>query len=161
MPQRVPMAAAPDHARVIAPPPVITAAAAALGAGLRFLWPAPLWPWACAWAPVALCLAGSLLLASAGAGEIWRGRTTILPHRATTALVTSGPFRITRNPLYLAMGLLLAGVAFAVNSLAMFLVIGPWVVVMRYGVIAREERYLEGKFGEDYRAYCRRVRRWL
>jgi len=59
------------------------------------------------------------------------------------------------------MGLLLAGVAFALNSLAMLLVIVPWAVVMHHGVIAREERYLEGTFGEDYRAYCRRVRRWL
>jgi protein-S-isoprenylcysteine O-methyltransferase Ste14 len=59
------------------------------------------------------------------------------------------------------MGVGMAGVALAVNSLALLVIIAPWAVVMRYGVIAREERYLEGKFGRDYRAYCRRVRRWL
>ena len=75
-------------------------------------------------------------------------------------LVTSGPFRFTRNPIYLAMGVGMAGVALAVNSLALLVIIAPWAVVMRYGVIAREERYLGGKFGEDYRGYCRRVRRW-
>jgi protein-S-isoprenylcysteine O-methyltransferase Ste14 len=155
------MMAPADHAHLIAPPPLIAVVAAVLGAGLRFLWPAPLWPWSHAWAPMGACFAGALILAAAATRRSWRVRSTILPHRATTALVTSGPFRFTRNPLYLAMGLLLTGVAFAANSLAMFVVIGPWVIVMRCGVIAPEERYLEGKFGEGYRAYCRRVRRWL
>ena len=155
------MTATADHAHVIAPPPLIAAAAMLLGAGLHYLWPVPLWPWPHAWAPTVACFAAVLTLAVPAVRRIWRVRSSVLPHRATTALVTSGPFRFTRNPLYLAMGLLLAGVAFAVNSLAMLLVIVPWAVVMRHGVIAREERYLEGKFGEDYRAYCRRVRRWL
>jgi protein-S-isoprenylcysteine O-methyltransferase Ste14 len=154
------MTAPPDHARVIAPPPLIALAAFLVGAGLRFVWPAPLWPWSHAEVPAAGCFAVSLVLATAGAWEIWRAKTTILPHRATTALVTSGPFRFTRNPLYLSLGLLLAGGAFAANSLAMVLVIVPWTMVMHSGVIAREERYLEGKFGEEYRVYCRRVRRW-
>ena len=155
------MTATADHAHVIAPPPLIAAAAMLLGAGLHYLWPVPLWPWPHAWAPRGACFAASLILAGWAVRRIWRVRSSVLPHRATTALVTSGPFRFTRNPLYLAMGLLLAGVAFALNSLAMLLIIVPWTVVMRHGVIAREERYLEGKFGEDYRAYCRRVRRWL
>ena len=150
-----------DHAHVIAPPPLIAAAAMLIGAGLRFLWSGRLWLWSHAWVPMDACFAVALILAGPAARQIWRVRSTILPHRATTALVTSGSFRFTRNPMYLAMGLLLAGVAFALNSLAMLLVIVPWAVVMRHGVIAREERYLEGKFGEDYRAYCRRVRRWL
>ena len=132
-----------------------------LGAGLHHLWPVPLWPWPHGWVAADACFAASLILAGWAVRRIWRARSSVLPHRATTVLVTTGPFRITRNPLYLAMGLLLAGVAFTVNSLMMLLVIVPWTVVMRHGVIAREERYLEGKFGEDYRAYCRRVRRWL
>jgi protein-S-isoprenylcysteine O-methyltransferase Ste14 len=155
------MMATADHAHVIAPPPLIAVAAMLIGAGLHCLWPAPLWPWPHAWAPAAACFAAALTLAGPAVRRIWQVRSSILPHRATTALVISGPYRVTRNPMYLAMGLLLAGVAFALNSLAMLLVIVPWTVVMRHGVIAREERYLEGKFGEDYRAYCRRVRRWL
>jgi len=140
---------------------LIAVAAMLLGAGLHHLWPVPLWPWPHGWVAADACFAASLILAGWAVRRIWRARSSVLPHRATTALVTTGPFRITRNPLYLAMGLLLAGVAFTVNSLMMLLVIVPWTVVMRHGVIAREERYLEGKFGEDYRAYCRRVRRWL
>jgi protein-S-isoprenylcysteine O-methyltransferase Ste14 len=155
------MTATPDHAHVIAPSPLIVAAALLLGAGLHYLWPVPFWPWPYVWAPAAACFAAALTLAGPAVRRIWRVRSTILPHRATTALVISGPYRCTRNPMYLAIGLLLAGVAFALNSLAMLLVIVPWAVVMRHGVIAREERDLEGKFGEDYRAYCRRVRRWL
>jgi protein-S-isoprenylcysteine O-methyltransferase Ste14 len=150
-----------DHAHVIAPPPLIAGAAMLFGAGLHCLWPVPVWPWPRAWVVAGACFAASLILAGWAVRRIWRVRSSVLPHRTTTALVTTGPFRITRNPLYLAMGLLLTGVAFAVNSLAMLLAIVPWTVVMRHGVIAREERYLEGKFGEDYRAYCRRVRRWL
>ncbi len=155
------MTAPADHARVIAPPPLIAAAAVLVGLGLRLLWPAPLWPWPHRWVPLAACSAGVLLLAPAAALTMARARTAIVPHHRTTALVTSGPFRLTRNPLYLSLGLLLAGVAVAVNSLALALAIIPWAAVMRWGVIGREERYLEAKFGDDYRAYCRRVRRWL
>ncbi len=107
------------------------------------------------------CFFVAVILAGAAAGRFWRAQTPVLPHRATTALVTSGPFRLTRNPLYLSLGLVLAGLAFALNSLAVLAMIAPWTLVMRYGVIAREEQYLELKFGEDYRAYCQRVRRWL
>lgn len=150
-----------EHAHVIAPPPLIAVAAALSGFGLRELWPACLWPWHHAAIPEALCFAVSLLLAGPAIARMLQRRTAIFPHHTTTALVTSGPFRVTRNPLYLSLGLLLAGLALAMNSLAIAVMIAPWVVVMRYGVIAREERYLEGKFGEEYRAYCRRVRRWL
>jgi protein-S-isoprenylcysteine O-methyltransferase Ste14 len=155
------MTIAPDHAQVIAPPPLIMAAAALAGVGLRFVWPMILWPWGHFGIPALACFFVAVILAGAAAGRFWRARTPVLPHRATTALVTSGPFRLTRNPLYLSLGLVLAGVAFAMNSLAVLAMLLPWAVVMRFGVIAREERYLERKFGEDYRAYCRRTRRWL
>ena len=155
------MTVVPDHAQVIAPPPLIAAAALLVGFGGRFVLPMGFWPWGCAWIPATVCFAVAAILAGAAAGLFWRARTTVLPHRATTALVTSGPYRLTRNPLYLSLGLLMAGGAFATNSLAVLAMLLPWAVVMRYGVIVREERYLEQKFGEDYRAYCRRVRRWL
>jgi len=155
------MTATPDHAQVIAPPPLLTAAALLAGLGLRWLWPLPLWPWSRAWIPAMVCFVVALVLAGPAVARFALARTSVLPHRPTSALVTSGPFRLTRNPLYLSLGLLLTGTAFALNSMALLAVVIPWEVVMRYGVIAREERYLERKFGEDYRVYCRRVRRWL
>jgi protein-S-isoprenylcysteine O-methyltransferase Ste14 len=155
------MTSASDHAHVIAPPPLIAAAALLLGLGGRSVWPIGCWPWDFVWIPAMACFAAAAILAAFAFARFWQARTTVLPHHTTTALVTSGPFRLTRNPLYLSIGLSLAGVAFAMNSLAMLAMVVPWAVVMRHGVIAREERYLEGKFGEDYRAYCRHVRRWL
>jgi protein-S-isoprenylcysteine O-methyltransferase Ste14 len=90
--------------------------------------------------------------------------------KPTTALVTEGPCRYSRNPLYVALTLLYLGVAFLVNALWILLLIVPVLVVIRYGIIAREEAYLTRKFGEAYltrkfgeayRQYTTQVRRWL
>ncbi len=83
------------------------------------------------------------------------------PWRASSALVTSGPYRFTRNPMYLGMASLYAGIALAFGllwSLALLLAV---LVVIDRGVIAREERYLERRFGDEYRIYKQQVRRWL
>lgn len=90
-----------------------------------------------------------------------RAGTHINPSRPATALVTSGPFRFSRNPIYVAGFTFLLGFAFAQDTLWAVLVLVPLAVALHYGVILREEGYLEGKFGEDYRAYCRAVRRYL
>jgi protein-S-isoprenylcysteine O-methyltransferase Ste14 len=79
----------------------------------------------------------------------------------TTTIVDTGPYRFTRNPIYLGMVLGLIGLAIALNSLWLLLTLVPFAVVIRYGVIAREEAYLERKFGDVYRRYRARVRRWL
>ena len=79
----------------------------------------------------------------------------------TTTIVDTGPYRFTRNPIYLAMVLGLIGLAIAFNSLWLLLMLVPFALVIRYGVIAREEAYLERKFGDVYRSYRARVRRWL
>jgi len=81
--------------------------------------------------------------------------------KPTTALVTEGPFRYSRNPIYLALTLLYVGVALLINALWILLLVVPAVLVLRYGVIAREEAYLTRKFGEAYRQYMAQVRRWL
>ena len=79
----------------------------------------------------------------------------------TTTIVETGPYRFTRNPIYPAMVLGLIGLAIVFNSLWLLLVAVPFALVIRYGVIAREEAYLERKFGDVYRRYRSRVRRWL
>jgi protein-S-isoprenylcysteine O-methyltransferase Ste14 len=87
--------------------------------------------------------------------------TNVRPDRPTTAVVTSGIYRFTRNPLYLALLSVYTAVAVFVDSLWPFAL---WVVllpVLVKGIVEREERYLERKFGEPYRIYKTRVRRWL
>ena len=77
------------------------------------------------------------------------------------ALVRSGPYRFSRNPIYVAFTLLQIGFAVWLDSAWILAMLAPVLLVMSYGVIAREERYLEARFGEEYRSYARSVRRWL
>ena len=88
-------------------------------------------------------------------------RTTLSPHKPTAALVTSGIFRITRNPPYLGLVALYLAIAVFANSLWALALIIPVVAVVNFAVIPREERYLERKFGREYTDYRQRVRRWL
>ncbi|HTK95460.1 MAG TPA: isoprenylcysteine carboxylmethyltransferase family protein [Terriglobales bacterium] len=90
-----------------------------------------------------------------------RAGTSILPIRPTTALVTGGPFRFSRNPAYLGMAMLYAGIGFWIGSWWPLCLLPLVLLGIQQFVITKEERYLESLFGEDYRAYQRRVRRWL
>ena len=90
-----------------------------------------------------------------------RAGTNIRPDQPTLAIVSDGPFRFTRNPLYLALTGLYLSVTLLVDALWPLLSLVPALAVLRWGVVAREERYLEVKFGEQYRAYKSRVRRWV
>jgi len=80
---------------------------------------------------------------------------------ATHSIVTSGPFAFTRNPMYLAMIILYVGFAIIINTLWPFLFLPIVIIIMYYGVILREEKYLEKKFGDKYIEYKKRVRRWI
>jgi protein-S-isoprenylcysteine O-methyltransferase Ste14 len=90
-----------------------------------------------------------------------RARTNVETPKPALALVTDGVYARSRNPMYLAIGVLLAGVAALADSGWLALLLVPLLGVLRIGVIAREERYLDRKFGPPYRAYRARVRRWL
>jgi protein-S-isoprenylcysteine O-methyltransferase Ste14 len=83
------------------------------------------------------------------------------PLLPATTVVTRGPFRYSRNPLYLSLALLFLGVSFAMSTWWGVIVAVPVLLVMHYGVVLREERYLEEKFGDVYRQYRGRVRRYL
>lgn len=87
--------------------------------------------------------------------------TTPEPNGAATALLTSGPFRWTRNPLYLALSILLAWFGFLLDSAWLLGLVPVLVLLLDRLVIAREEGRLRAQFGEAYSAYTRRVRRWL
>ncbi len=150
-----------DHVSLPFPPPVPYAIAVALGVGIDLAAPLPLLPMAQA------LIAGAVLAALAAGLFAWAARTMFAsgenpsPERPTIAIVTAGPYRFSRNPLYLSLTALGAGVALLVNSGWGLLLLVPAVAVTHFLVIAREERYLEGKFGADYSAYRERVRRWL
>ena len=111
-------------------------------------------------------LAAVLLLPGFGLlfWSLWlflRARTSPLPMRPTTAIVRSGPYRWTRNPMYLAMLLLYLGVALLFDVVWALLLTPVLVTLVGRLVIAREERYLEARFPADYPQYKREVRRWL
>lgn len=87
--------------------------------------------------------------------------TPIPGNRPTTTIVRTGPYRFSRNPIYLAFSLLQLGLSFWINSLALLITLIPAVVLMWLVVIPREERYLEARFPSEYSAYKASVRRWL
>jgi len=90
-----------------------------------------------------------------------KARTHPEPWKPTKALVIVGPYRFSRNPMYVGFTLCYLGIAVWRNSLWPLIALPVVLGVMQVGVIRREERYLEGLFGDEYRAYCARVRRWL
>lgn len=96
------------------------------------------------------------------ANSLFRQRGThARPWKSSSALVTDGVYRWTRNPMYLGMALIYAGIALIVDNLVALLLLAPLVFVIQQEVIAREEAYMEAKFGERYRAYRDSVRRWI
>jgi len=152
---------AQGHAGVIAPPPVLYAVPLGLGLLLERAIPAPLLP-----RTLARLLGGSLV-AGATAVEAWfiltmrRAATPINPRKPVARLVTDGPFRVSRNPSYLALAALYIGIASLVNTRWPLFLLPTVLAVVQRGVIEREEQYLERKFGDEYRRYRARVRRWL
>ena len=94
-------------------------------------------------------------------GAMHRARTSVNPYRPTTVLVTSGPFRVSRNPMYLAMVVQYIGLALVFNALWAIVLLPLALVLVHLTVIKREERYLEHKFGEEYQVYKAKVRRWI
>ena len=100
------------------------------------------------------------LLASFNSAFARKG-TAVEPWKPTTAIVTTGPYRLTRNPAYVGMALVYAGVALMSDALWVLAPLPIVIAIVDRGVIAREERYLERKFGPEYVDYKTRVRRWV
>ena len=90
-----------------------------------------------------------------------RAATPVPTNLPVRSLVSTGIHGRTRNPIYLGMFLLYAGIGLAARSPGTFILMVPLAVTIRYGVVAREEAYLEWRFGDAYRDYKARVRRWL
>jgi len=107
-----------------------------------------------------LFLAGAAIMVAA-AGLFRRLGTNVPPSQPTTLLATTGPYRWTRNPMYLGMGLIYAGLAIGFDGPIALALLPLVLIAIQTQVIAREERYLEAKFGDDYCRYKAEVRRWL
>lgn len=145
--------------RVVAPPPLIFLVGFAAGALMDRVLPlAPGYAVPSIGSPLAL--AASLLDLWAAA-SFRRARTTILPWGTARMLVPGGPYRFSRNPMYLGMLFAYLGLTIAIGSWWALPLLAAVLVVMHLGVIRREEAHLEARFGAEYVEYKRRVRRWL
>jgi protein-S-isoprenylcysteine O-methyltransferase Ste14 len=151
-----------DTSNVIIPPPI--AWALAVAAGLAADW---LYPWQFVPASISRIWVGGGVFVVGFALAIWavvtmrRAGTRVEPYKPTTTIVANGPYRFTRNPIYIGMFLGQAGLAIGLDDLWVLATLVPFYLVIRYGVIAREEAYLDRKFGAVYLGYKSRVRRWL
>ena len=151
----------PDNPGVVAPPPLIYAGALAIGLLANRLFPIPFLPRGLSRVLGWLLIVGGFAIGTLGFREMKRAGTNVDPREPTTAIVTGGPYRFTRNPLYLSMTLIYSGITALFNALPAALLLLVVLRIMRRGVIEREERYLEGKFGDEYLNYKAQVRRWM
>ncbi len=165
----------PDIPGVIAPPPLIYLGFLLLGWGLATIGARPGageagYAWLAAGLGLELevrrgvaltLIIGGLLLDGMAAGLFRRRGTAVEPWKPSTVLINEGPYRFSRNPIYVGFAITYAGLAIAMDSaLALFLLL-PCLAIVDQFVIPREERYLAAQFGADYQAYCQKVRRWL
>jgi len=150
-----------DSPGLIVFPPVLYVGTLLLGLVPHWFWPMhlgrPLW----------VRITGGIMLAAGAAVAHWaqrtmhRAGTNVLPSRPALSIVTHGPFRFSRNPIYVANIFVYIGLSFLFNAVWPLLLLPPMVYVVYWGIIQREERYLETKFGEVYMSYKNRVPRWL
>jgi protein-S-isoprenylcysteine O-methyltransferase Ste14 len=151
----------PDTAGVVAPPPLIYLAGLAVGFGLEALLPGTSLPGAVRWVLGGVVFVVGLGFAVSFNTAFARKGTAVEPWKPTTAIVTDGPYRVTRNPAYLGMALMYAGIALLGDALWALVPLPLVLAVIDRRVIAREERYLERKFGREYLDYKGTVRRWI
>jgi protein-S-isoprenylcysteine O-methyltransferase Ste14 len=153
---------AADHSGVPVHPPLFFLSALLLGAVIddrayRFvIFGDDRWRWL----GIAVVLIGIALVATGRATMVKHG-TNVNPTQPTTTVVETGPFRFTRNPLYVGLTVMYLGFSFLLNTWWSLLLLVPVWIVMHLFVVRREEAYLERKFGDAYLNYRRRVRRYL
>jgi protein-S-isoprenylcysteine O-methyltransferase Ste14 len=150
-----------DHANVRIPPPLIYVAGFVLGFLLERAFPVLMLPKTPSRVAALVCVALWAILTLWSIGLFRRARTSFIPVKPTTALVVSGPYQYTRNPMYVGFVCLYLGFALWFSSFWALILLPVVIAVVQYYVIAREEQYLEQKFGEEYLKYKARVRRWI
>lgn len=150
-----------DNPNVIAPPPLIFFGGFLLGGIITWFYSFPIMP-----SGLAILLGNLFLLAGIAIIaliylQMRKARTNIEPWKPTTKILETGFYKISRNPIYLAMIVIYLAFSFLLNSIWFLPFLPVVLLVIYYGVILREEKYLENKFGEEYLDYKKRVRRWI
>ena len=150
-----------DRANVVAIPPLVAIGGLGFGAALEWAFPSRVLSRGAALAAGAALILVSIPIAISAVRALAKAQTAIDVRRPTTSIVETHAFRFSRNPIYLSMMLLYAGLSLLMNS-AWPLLLGIFVfAIFQVGIVGREERYLEEKFGDSYRLYKKRVRRWI
>ncbi len=143
------------------PPPAIYVTGLLLGIIVESIEPSPALHPAITIPAAAICLGLAIYLDGSASKRFIRNKTAMIPWKPASALVTDGPYRFTRNPMYLGMVFLYSGLAFSFGLLWAFVFLPVVILLIDRTVIAREEPYLERLFGEGYLNYKARVRRWI
>jgi len=150
-----------DHPGVLVHPPLLYLAGLALLVAAHLLMPLPILSSRALRIPgIVVALMGAILLVW-GRRTMVAGGTNVHPGKPSLAIVDGGPFRFTRNPLYVSISLIFLGATLYLNEWTGFVLLVVLLLVMHFGVVRREERYLDAKFGQAYRDYRSRVRRWI
>jgi len=150
-----------DQSNAIVIPPFLYLGFFVIGLALDYFFPQPLLPDLLQYIVGGAMMAVALVLILSVLPQFRKADTTFSVHGSSSAIVTSGPYRFSRNPAYVSLTLLYLGLAVVIDSIWAAVLVIPVLVILTFGVIAREERYLERKFGKEYLAYKRSVRRWL
>jgi protein-S-isoprenylcysteine O-methyltransferase Ste14 len=152
----------PDVANLgLVRPPLVYMGSIGLGLVLHLLWPARLVPWWIGTPAGAIITVAAVILFVSAVRTFNAAGTPVPGNLPTTTIVGAGPYRFSRNPIYLAFSLLQLGLALWVNSRSLLATLVPAVALMQFVVIPREERYLEARFPSEYLTYKTSVRRWL
>ncbi len=149
-----------DHAQVKVPPPLLAFLFVLIAFGLHWLYPLSATAKITRWVGITIVLAG-LSLAFLAVRQLFAVGTTIEPQGSVTALVTDGPYRYSRNPIYLGYILILIGLPLSLGTYWGLLISPALVAALNVFVIRQEEDYLGAKFGSRYANFKLRVRHWL
>jgi protein-S-isoprenylcysteine O-methyltransferase Ste14 len=153
--------AALDHAPVRIVAPILFAIEYLIGALIGMVWPLPALGSPTRWLAGGALIVPALLFGIASLATMRRAGTSPNPHVASAAMVDAGPYRLTRNPMYVSMILIFAGVACLFRATWVLVLMPLAALAVDRWVIVPEERYLTERFGDSYAAYRARVRRWI
>lgn len=150
-----------DNPGVIAPPPLIFLGGLLIGGLISWFYPFVFLPYVVGYILGGILVVVGLVIIFIARAKMAKAETNIEPWKPTTAILDDGIYKVSRNPVYVAMVFIYLGVVFLFNWLWILPPLVLVLFVMHYGVILREEKYLEQKFGGDYLNYKEKVRRWL